>query len=235
MEQLIKVTYDNDRITVLARELHKFLEVGTKFQDWFKRMCEYGFTEGVDFNTIKIDQVHSQKRERTYSSTDYQLTIEMAKEISMIQRNEKGKQARQYFIKCENELRSRQIKLPTSPKEILALIVADNNERDQRITELEKKVADIAEQKKPWRDEMLDRVRDICSQRHTSHLTMLRNIYLDIEINENVRIEARLANLRKRYMKAGHSYDEARSLQKIDAVASDPRLRKEFERLLELS
>ena len=80
MADLIKINYDNDRPTVLARDLHQFLEVGTKFQDWFPRMCEYGFAEGADFVPVKIENILSQKRERTYSMTDYQLTIEMAKE-----------------------------------------------------------------------------------------------------------------------------------------------------------
>lgn len=101
MNDLIRIDYNSDRPTASAMELHKFLEVGTKFQDWFPRMAEYGFTEGTDFNPLKIEQVSSQKRERTYSATDYQLTVAMAKEISMIQRNEKGKQARAYFIQVE--------------------------------------------------------------------------------------------------------------------------------------
>jgi anti-repressor protein len=98
---LIPINYDSDRPTVSARELHQFLEVGTKFQDWFPRMCEYGFSEGVDFNPLKIENVLSQKRERTYSLMDYQLTLDMAKELCMIQRTERGKQARQYFIEIE--------------------------------------------------------------------------------------------------------------------------------------
>lgn len=57
MEELIKITYDNDRITVLARDLHEFLEIGTAFKDWFPRMCDYGFEEGIDFNPLKIEQV----------------------------------------------------------------------------------------------------------------------------------------------------------------------------------
>ena len=106
MNELIKVDYTTDRPTVSARELHEFLEVSTKFQDWFPRMREYGFTEGQDFNPLKIENVLSQKRERTYTLTDYQLTIDMAKEICMLQRNEKGKQARQYFIHLEKDWNS---------------------------------------------------------------------------------------------------------------------------------
>ena len=97
-EELIKVNKENN--TVSARELHEFLEVETRFNDWFKRMCQYGFIEKEDYEKI-IVSVDTQKRVRTYEQVDYEITIDMAKEISMIQRTEKGKQARQYFIQCE--------------------------------------------------------------------------------------------------------------------------------------
>ena len=103
MNELINVSYDNaDRPTVSGRELHKALEVKTAYKDWFPRMCEYGFTEGEDFNSLKNEQVRTEgKRQVTREITDHQLTISMAKEICMIQRSEKGKQFRQYFIKVE--------------------------------------------------------------------------------------------------------------------------------------
>lgn len=103
MEELIKVQHDNDRITVLARDLHQFLEVGTDFRHWFPRMCEYGFTEGIDYTPVIFD--HPQNGQLT---KDYQLTVAMAKEIAMIQRNEKGKLARQYFIQIEDDWNSPQ-------------------------------------------------------------------------------------------------------------------------------
>lgn len=104
MNELIKMNYDNDRITLSARELYEFLEVGTQFKDWFPRMAEYGFTEGIDFNSLKKEQVRFEgNREVKRTLQDYQLTIDMAKEIAMLQRNEKGKQIRQYFIQIEKE------------------------------------------------------------------------------------------------------------------------------------
>jgi len=102
MDELIKVNYDNERPTASARDLWEFLEVKTAFKDWFPRMCEYGFTETIDFNPLKFEQVQNEgHREVKRIVTDYQLTVPMAKEISMIQRNDKGKEARQYFIKIE--------------------------------------------------------------------------------------------------------------------------------------
>ena len=97
-EELIKVNKENN--TVSARELHAFLEIGTRFDKWFNRMKEYGFVEKVDYEKI-VSEVHAQKRPRTYEQADYEITLDMAKELSMIQRSEKGKQARQYFIQCE--------------------------------------------------------------------------------------------------------------------------------------
>lgn len=107
MNEIIKVNYDNDRPTVLARDLHDFLEVKTAFKDWFPRMCEYGFSQGVDFNPLKNEQVRLEgDRQVTRMIDDAQLTIEMAKEICMLQRNERGKHARQYFIQLEKDWNS---------------------------------------------------------------------------------------------------------------------------------
>ena len=107
MNEIIKVNYDNDRPTVLARDLHDFLKVKTAFKDWFPRMCEYGFSQGVDFNPLKNEQVRLEgDRQVTRMIDDAQLTIEMAKEICMLQRNERGKQARQYFIQLEKDWNS---------------------------------------------------------------------------------------------------------------------------------
>ena len=98
MQAMIKVNYDSDRPTILGRELHEFLEVETPYRIWFPRMCEYGFVENVDF--MSFEQICT-KPQGGRPSQDHQLTIEMAKEICMLQRSEKGKIARQYFIQLE--------------------------------------------------------------------------------------------------------------------------------------
>lgn len=103
MNELIKINYESDRPTVLARDLHEFLEAETPFRKWFPRMCEYGFTEDEDYRTFlsnRSDGLPGKPRR------DAQLTIDMAKEICMLQRNEKGKQARQYFLQLEREWNS---------------------------------------------------------------------------------------------------------------------------------
>ena len=108
MNELINIkTTETGEPTVLGRELHEFLGVTTRYNDWFPRMVEYGFTEGKDFNLLKNEQVRFEgNREVTRELIDHLLTIDMAKEICMIQRTDRGKQARQYFIQVEKDYNS---------------------------------------------------------------------------------------------------------------------------------
>lgn len=103
MNDLIKINYDSDRPTVLGRDLHEFLRVGTEYAKWFERMCEYGFTHGKDYSPILTNRVDGKAGK---PRTDHQLTIPMAKELCMLQRTEKGKEARQYFIQIEEQWNS---------------------------------------------------------------------------------------------------------------------------------
>lgn len=95
MNELIKIEYQNDNPTVLARDLHAALEVKSKYADWIKNMCAYDFEEGKDFLTV------SKNLENGGRSIDHQITLSMAKELCMLQRSPKGKQFRQYFISIE--------------------------------------------------------------------------------------------------------------------------------------
>lgn len=96
-EELIKVNKENN--TVSARELHAFLESKERFSKWFNRMLGYGFELGKDFASVpKSTPVNNGGIQML---EDYEITLDMAKEISMLQRTKKGKQARQYFIQCE--------------------------------------------------------------------------------------------------------------------------------------
>ena len=102
MENLIPVNYDAEQPTVSARDLHESLNIKTKFNDWFLRMCEYGFRNGIDFNLLKIEQVQIEGvRKVKRDITDYQISVDMAKQICMIQRTPEGKQIRQYFLDLE--------------------------------------------------------------------------------------------------------------------------------------
>ena len=100
MDELVKINYSGgDRPTVSGRELHQALQIGTKYADWFKRMCDYGFAEGIDFTTCFSNlgsEMHGGQ-----NKVDHQLTINLAKELCMIQRSDIGKRVRQYFLQVE--------------------------------------------------------------------------------------------------------------------------------------
>ena len=98
MNDLIPVSMIGDNPTVLGRDLHLALGVETRYNDWFPRMAEYGFEEGKDYCSILSNGDGFGK---SATKTDHQLTIEMAKEIAMLQRTDKGKEVRQYFIELE--------------------------------------------------------------------------------------------------------------------------------------
>lgn len=119
---LIRINYDSEAPTVSARQLHEGLEINTRFNDWYKRMCEYGFAENVDYQAITQKRVTAQGNETTFM--DYQISIGMAKQICMIQRTEKGKQYRQYFIDLE--------KAWNTPEQVMArALKIANNEIDK--------------------------------------------------------------------------------------------------------
>lgn len=102
MNELIKINYDAEQPTVSARDLHDGLEIKTAFKDWFPRMTEYGFESGKDFNLLKNERVQIEgNREVKREVVDYSISVDMAKQICMIQRTEKGRMYRQYFLDLE--------------------------------------------------------------------------------------------------------------------------------------
>lgn len=105
MNDLIPINYDNDRPTVMGRELQKALKVKSNYTTWFDRMCEYGFTENVDFKTC-FPNLESENQHGGQNKIDHQITIPMAKELCMLQRTEKGKEIRKYFIAVEEQWNS---------------------------------------------------------------------------------------------------------------------------------
>lgn len=99
MNELLKIEInENQEQTVSGRELHMFLGIETRYNDWFARMLQYGFCEGKDFYSKM-----SKTSEGGRPSTDHIMKLDMAKELCMLARNDKGKQARQYFIEVERD------------------------------------------------------------------------------------------------------------------------------------
>lgn len=112
-QQLIPISTATGSPAVNARDLHAFLKNGDHFSTWIKeRIDQFGFSEGTDFRSYSAS---ADKPQGGRPSKEYALSLDMAKELSMVERNEKGKQARQYFIQCEQEFR----KGKTDPLRIL--------------------------------------------------------------------------------------------------------------------
>lgn len=132
----INVT-QNDEQYVSGRDLHMFLEISTRYNDWFKRMCEYGFVESVDYTPITQKRVTAQGN--TTKQTDHNLSIEMAKQLCMLARNDKGREAREYFIAVEKDW--------NSPEKVMsrALKIANNviNEQKALIAQQEQQIAEF--------------------------------------------------------------------------------------------
>ena len=148
MNELIRVDYSKEEPTISGRELHNFLEVETRYNDWFKRMCEYDFFENIDFYSI----LSKTQEQGGRPSTDHQLTIPMAKELCMLQRTEKGKVARQYFLSIE--------KAWNTPEMVMsrALKMADQTIQQLQIENSKLVVANtVMQPKAEYFDELVDR------------------------------------------------------------------------------
>ncbi|WP_141921147.1 ORF6C domain-containing protein [Lactococcus garvieae] len=140
MNQLINITQnENNESVVSGRELHEFLEVSTPYTQWFERMIEYGFVQNVDF--IGLSQ-KSEKPQGGRPTIDHALKLDMAKEISMIQRTAKGKEARQYFIQVEKEYKQQQL-VPLTLDQQIAAIATGYGSVKEELVEVKDQVADL--------------------------------------------------------------------------------------------
>lgn len=141
MNQLI--TINNDNQTISARELHEKLNIKTAFKDWFPRMCEYGFVEGVDFSSKMSESTGGRP------SRDAEISMDMAKQICMIQRTPEGKEIRQYLIDLE--------KAWNTPEQIMARALTIAQQTIERRNFVIKKLEEDTERMRP-KEEFYDAV-----------------------------------------------------------------------------
>ena len=136
MSELIKIEVNENQEPVISgRALHEFLEVATPYDKWFPRMCEYGFIANIDFSTILSESTGGRP------ATDHVVKLNMAKELAMIQRTEKGKQARKYFIKVEEEY--------NSPEKVMARALIYANKKMAKLEADRKNLEDKVEKDRP--------------------------------------------------------------------------------------
>ena len=184
MNELIKIEVKEGQQLASGRELHKFLEIGTEYMKWFSRMINYGFVENVDFIVIVKNDEDDTAFGGIRKSTDHLIKLNMAKEISMLQRNEKGKEARTYFIKCEEAW--------NSPE----MILARANQIQSRMIEDYTKKIEVLENKIQEDKPKVEFYNDVTDSKHTCDMQTVakvlnfkgvgRNTLFEILRNENI-------------------------------------------------
>jgi anti-repressor protein len=135
MNELIPINYEGEQPTVSARELHKGLEIKSKYADWFKNMSAYGFTENIDYFTV------SKNLENGGRTIEHEISVDMAKQICMIQRSEKGRQYRQYFLDLE--------KAWNTPEQVFARALKMADQTIAKLKDTNKSLAEKIEADRP--------------------------------------------------------------------------------------
>ena len=230
MNDLININYDgSDRPTVMGRELHEALEIQTPYKKWFDRMCEYGFAENSDFILVRQNCPTNNPKNPTTEIIDHQLTLDMAKEICMIQRSEKGKQCRQYFIEVEKRYNSRQLP-QMSQMEMIAGIANGCVELEKRQSALEQRLDSIGEvialDVNSWRRDSKQLISKIATKMGGFDYLKDVNteIYRLVEERAGVSLSTRLTNKRNRMAGEGVCKSKRDKLTKVDIIADDKKL-----------
>lgn len=227
--ELIKITTnENGEQLVSGRELHEFLEVGTEYKKWFSRMTEYGFVENTDFTRV------TQKCPTpggVQNITDHAMTLDMAKEISMIQRTEKGKQARQYFIEVE-----KQYKLDTSslsPElQFMNSVVQSLAKQEMATKQLSNKLDNITEivalNTTDWRKDCRALINKMAKTQggFGAYQEIQASIYEEVDRRAGSSLNTRLTNLRRRAAEEGVSKSKRDKMNKLDVIEMDKRLKE---------
>lgn len=159
MTKLIKITQSAEGVNVVSgQELHEFLEVGVKFSDWIARKIKkYQLIENQDYLLVAQKRATNNPKNPTYTFNDYALTLDCAKQLAMVENNDRGKQARIYFIEAEKELRAIKqipteeiIQAPKTTREWIKVLLRQEDEKDVLQARL-----DIAQPKADFVDQLM--------------------------------------------------------------------------------
>lgn len=230
MNNLIKIEVNENQEQVLSgRELHEFLEIGTEYAKWFSRMCEYGFVENTDFAVIvKNDENPNGGRPQT----DHAIKLDMAKEIAMIQRSEKGKQARQYFIEVEKKFKQQALNTQgLSPQlQLLINIELKQKQMEQDISDNKQEIQEIRDvvalSSTNWKADSSRIISTIAGKLGDfSHIKDIRNeIYKQLEQRAACDLKRRLTFKRQRLADNGVCKSKRDKLNNLDVIEDDKRL-----------
>ncbi|EOY2790423.1 antA/AntB antirepressor family protein [Enterococcus hirae] len=231
MKELIKVTTnENNEQLVRGRELHEFLEVKDNYTDWFKRMITYGFDENVDFIGLsgKSDKLGGRPR------IDHAMKLDMAKEISMIQRTEKGKQARQYFIEVEKEYKQQLLDTSKLSPElqmfqgIFNAVAKQELETKRLATQMDNITEIVALNTTDWRRDCRKLVNKTAETQggYGAYQEIQTAIYEEVDRRAGSSLKTRLTNLRNRMAGEGVPKSKRDKTNKLDVIESDKRLKE---------
>lgn len=228
MDELIKITTnDAGQQLISGRELFEFLEAKERYSKWFDRMIGYGFVEGIDYTPYqKVHPLNDQE------ITDHVLTIDMAKEISMLQRTEKGKQARLYFIEVEKHHKKQQLDTSNLSPELQFMnsVVQSLAKQEMETKRLETKVDNISDiialNTTDWRKESRQLINKMAKSQggHGAYQEIQADIYQELDRRANSNLSIRLENKRNRMAGAGISQTKINKTNKLDVIGENKRL-----------
>ena len=232
MKELIKVTTNKENEQLVnGRELHEFLEVATEYKKWFGRMAEYGFVENIDF--IRVTQ-KCPTPGGIQNITDHAMKLDMAKEISMIQRTEKGKHARQYFIQVEKEYKQQLLDTSKLSPElqmfqgIFNAVAKQELETKRLATQMDNITEIVALNTTDWRRDCRNLVNKMAQTQggYGAYQEIQTAIYEEVDRRAGSSLKTRLTNLRNRMAGEGVSKSKRDKTNKLDVIESDKRLKE---------
>lgn len=235
MNQLIPTSTDEQgNILVSGRDLHGFLEIKARYNDWFERMKNYGFEENTDYTLLTQKKVTNNPRNPETTITDHAMTLDMAKEISMIQRNEKGKQARQYFVDVEKRYKASQIDTSNLSPELKMFnqIFKSVASQELETKKLNTKVDNIAEivslNTTDWRKTSQAIVRKVAIAQGGGEAfkEVSKEVYEETDRRAGSSLKTRLTNMRKTMALNGASKSKIDKTNKLDVIDKDKRLKE---------
>lgn len=235
INQLIPTSTDEQgNILVSGRDLHEFLDIKARYNDWFERMKNYGFEENVDYSLVTQKRVTNNPKNPMTTFTDHAMTLDMAKEISMIQRNDKGKQARQYFIEVEKEYKQNQIDVNELSPELkmfnqIFKTVAANELENKKLNHKVDNIAEIVSlNTTDWRKTSQSIIRKIALAQggYGAYKEVASDAYAETDRRAGANLKIRLTNLKKNRLANGMSRSKVDKTNKLDVIDGDKRLKE---------
>jgi phage anti-repressor protein len=232
MNELIKTFQNKKGSTVVdGRDLHGFLGVETPYRKWFPRMIEYGFTEDTDF--VAFGQKSPIANGGYKEIENHALSLDMAKELSMIQRTEKGKQARKYFIQMEKQAKQNELDTSQLSPELqfMSGVVKKLAANELAQKQMNKKLDGIADivgtSTMDWRNatsHLINAVVRVQGGSPEAHRTVRNDIYDEVDRRGAVSLSTRLTNLRRRMAEEGAAKSKRDKTSKVDVIGNDKKL-----------